>query len=175
VRAAAEVQVLISAEEIGRKVRELGARIAADAAGAPVHLVGVLKGSFVFMADLARAIPGEVTCDFLRVASYRGTRSTGEVRFEMDLTEPIQGLHVVLVEDIVDTGTTVDALVRLLRARGPASLRVCTLLHKPARSKVPVTLDYCGFTIPDRFVVGYGLDVDGRLRQLPYVGVMEGV
>ncbi|MCE9584005.1 MAG: hypoxanthine phosphoribosyltransferase [Planctomycetes bacterium] len=169
------VATLISAPEIAVKIRELGSRIAMDQPGRPIHLVGVLKGSFIFMADLARAIPAEVSCDFLRVTSYKGTNSTGEVRFETDLTEPIEGRITVLVEDIIDTGTTMDALLRVLRARNPAKLLVCSLLHKPSRTKVTVPIDYLGFTIPDRFVVGYGLDFEGRFRNLPYVGVVEGM
>lgn len=169
------VSTLIPAADLAAKIRELGARIAADHPGQPIHLLGVLKGSFIFMADLARAIPADVSCDFLRVASYKGAHSTGEVRFEMDLTEPITGRVAVLVEDIIDTGTTMDSLLRVLRARNPETLKVCALLHKPSRTKIRVPIDYLGFTIPDRFVVGYGLDYDGRYRNLPYVGVVEGV
>jgi len=170
-----QVTTLISAAEIASKIRELGARIAADHPGKPIHLLGVLKGSFIFMADLARAIPAEVSCDFMRVTSYKGTHSTGDVRFEMDLTETIAGRIAVLVEDIIDTGATMDSLLRVLRARNPEKLLVCALLQKPSRTKVTVPIDYLGFTIPDRFVVGYGLDYDGRFRNLPYVGVVEGM
>jgi hypoxanthine phosphoribosyltransferase len=169
----AHVRVLIGADEIRDRVSELGQRIASDHAGQSIHLVGVLKGSFIFMADLARAIPAAVSCDFLRVSSYKGTASTGEVRLEFDLTESISGRHVVLVEDIVDTGVTLDSLRRLLAARDPARLSVCSLLHKPSRTKVPVAIEYLGFTVPDTFVVGYGLDWDGRFRNLPYIGVVE--
>ncbi|MBI2920337.1 MAG: hypoxanthine phosphoribosyltransferase [Planctomycetes bacterium] len=176
VRAGQErVSVLISADSIAQKVGELGELIARDHPGKPIHLLGVLKGSFIFMADLARAIPASVSCDFLRVASYQGSKSTGEVRFDMDLTEVITGKVVILVEDIIDTGATMDALLRILRARGPASLSVCSLLHKPDRTKVRVPIDYLGFTIPNKFVVGYGLDYDGRHRNLPYIGVVEGL
>ena len=175
-RVTERVTVLLSADEIRARILELGEQIASDHAGKAIHLLGVLKGSFIFMADLARAIPAPVSCDFLRVSSYRdGTVSGGDLRFDMDVTESIAGRSVVLVEDIIDTGTTVDTLLRLLRARGPERLSVCTLLHKPERSKVPVPIDYLGFTIPDRFVVGYGLDYAGRFRNLPYVGVVEGI
>ena len=170
-----QVTTLLSAPEIASKIRELGARIASDHPGKPIHLLGVLKGSFIFMADLARAIPAEVSCDFLRVSSYKGTQSTSDVRFEMDLSEPIAGRITVLVEDIIDTGSTMDSLLRVLRARNPEKLLVCALLQKPSRTKVTVPIDYLGFTIPDRFVVGYGLDYDGRFRNLPYVGVVEGM
>ncbi|MCC6741185.1 MAG: hypoxanthine phosphoribosyltransferase [Planctomycetia bacterium] len=169
------VSTLISAADLAAKIRDLGARIAADHPGQSIHLLGVLKGSFIFMADLARAIPAEVSCDFLRVASYKGAHSTGEVRFEMDLTEPITGRIAILVEDIIDTGATMDSLLRVLRARNPEKLKVCSLLHKPSRTKVKVPIDYLGFTVPDRFVVGYGLDYDGHFRNLPYVGVVEGM
>ena len=169
------VTTLISPSEIAARIREMGALIAADHPGRPIHLLGVLKGSFIFMADLARAIPAEVSCDFLRVASYKGTQSTGEVRFEMDLSESIAGRIVVLVEDIIDTGSTMDSLLRVLRARNPEKILVCSLLHKPSRTKVRVPIDYLGFTIEDRFVVGYGLDYDGRYRNLPFVGVVEGI
>jgi hypoxanthine phosphoribosyltransferase len=167
------VEPLIPAADIATRIRELGHRIAADHPGRPIHLLGVLKGSFIFMADLARSIPAQVSCDFLRVASYKGTQSSGQVRFEMDLTEPIADRVVVLVEDIIDTGQTVDALLRVLRARDPEKIAVCALLHKPARTKVPVPIDYLGFEIPDKFVVGYGLDCDGRFRNLPYVGFVK--
>ena len=168
-----KVSVLITAEKIQERVREIGRAISADHPGRPIHLLGVLKGSFIFMADLARCIPATVSCDFLRVSSYKGSTSTGEIRFEMDVTEPITGRIVVLVEDIIDTGTTMDALLRVLRSREPEKLLTCALLHKPSRRKVEVPIDYLGFTIPDRFVVGYGLDFDGRWRNLPYVGAIE--
>jgi hypoxanthine phosphoribosyltransferase len=165
--------VLVSAEQLAAKVRSLGARIRRDYAGREIVLVGVLKGAFIFMADLARAIELPVTCDFLRVSSYRGTESTGSVRFEFDLTQSIEGKHVILVEDIVDTGITAAAVLAQLQAKQPASLALCALMRKPSREKVAVPIDYLGFTIPDQFVVGYGLDYDGRYRNLPYLGVLK--
>ena len=165
--------MLVSVEQLATKVRSLGARIRRDYAGREVVLVGVLKGAFIFMADLARAIDLPVTCDFLRVSSYRGTESTGSVRFEFDLTQSIEGKHVILVEDIVDTGITAAAVLAQLQAKQPASLALCALMRKPSREKVAVPIDYLGFTIPDQFVVGYGLDYDGRYRNLPYLGVLK--
>lgn len=139
-----------------------------------VHLVCVLKGAFVFLADLARAIDGDVTLDFLAVSSYgASTESSGHVQFLKDLSQPIAGRDVVVVEDIVDTGLTLNYLLGALRARSPRTLRVACLLSKPSRRKVPVEVDYVGFTIEDRFVVGYGLDYDERYRNLPEVAVIE--
>ncbi len=153
-------------------MKEVGAALrAAHAADTPLHVVGVLKGSFLFMADLVRAIDGPVTVDFLGVASYEGTRSTGAVQLTHDLRSDIAGKHVVVVEDIVDTGLTLDYLLRNLQSREPASLTVVALLDKPERRKVEVKVDYVGFTIPDAFVVGYGLDLDQLYRNLPYIGV----
>jgi hypoxanthine phosphoribosyltransferase len=136
----------------------------------------VLKGSFVFAADLARAIDLPLRVDFLGVRSYgAGTESSGVVQIIQDLSRPIAGEHVLFVEDIIDTGLTIAHLIELFRTRAPASVRVCSLLHKPGRSRVTVPIDYLGFTIEDRFVVGYGLDCAERYRNLPYIGVLEGV
>ncbi len=165
--------VLVSAERIHRKVQEIGRRITRDYAGREVVLVGVLKGAFIFMADLARSIDLPVTCDFLRASSYRGTESSGEVRLEFDLTQSIKGKDVILVEDIVDTGITAAALLAQLKAKKARSLALCSLMRKPSREKVAVPIDYLGFTIPDKFVVGYGLDFDGRYRNLAYLGVLR--
>jgi hypoxanthine phosphoribosyltransferase len=171
-RDVSELAVLIDAERIAVRVRELGAEVRGwFNADEPILVVGVLKGSFLFMADLVRAIDGPVVCEFLGVSSYEGTESTGAVRLTHDLRVDIAGRHVVLVEDIVDTGLTLDYLLRTLRARGPASLRVVALLDKPDRRRVPVTVDRVGFTIPDAFVVGYGLDLDQLHRNIPYIGV----
>ncbi|MBI3270423.1 MAG: hypoxanthine phosphoribosyltransferase [Planctomycetes bacterium] len=167
------VRVLIPADKIRLRTAQLGRQISKDFAGRELVVVCVLKGAFVFTADLVRRIDVPVTCDFLRVSSYEsGTVSSGQVRFEFDLTQPITGKHVILVEDIVDTGLTMDYLLETLRARHPASLKVCSLLHKPERSKVHVPIDYLGFTIPNEFVIGYGLDYEGKFRGLPYIGVM---
>jgi hypoxanthine phosphoribosyltransferase len=165
---------LVSERRLRARVRELGRRIAADYRGRELHLVGVLHGAFVFMADLARAIPLPLTCDFLRVSSYRsGTETSGSLRFELELARPVRGRHVLVVEDIVDTGLTATAVLAALRRRKPDSLRLCSLLHKPSRERAAVRIDYLGFTVPDRFVVGYGLDFDSRWRNLPYLGTLS--
>jgi hypoxanthine phosphoribosyltransferase len=166
---------LIDAGSIAARVREMAAAIRHDAGpGTPVHLVGVLKGAFVFLADLVRQIPDPVTCDFIAVSSYgAGQTSSGEVQLTKDLDASLQGRHVVLVEDIVDTGRTLAYLQALLRARDPRTLRTACLLDKPARRAVDVRIDYVGFTVADRFVVGYGLDWAEQYRNLPYLGVIE--
>ena len=154
-------------------MRALGRRLTADYAGRDLHLIGVLHGAFVFMADLVREIDLPMTCDFLRVSSYgAGTTSRGRAKITRDFDRPIEGRDVLLVEDIVDTGITASAVLKELRKRGPSSVRLCALLHKPARSRVAVKIDYLGFTVPDRFVVGYGLDFDARYRNLPYIGTV---
>jgi hypoxanthine phosphoribosyltransferase len=169
-----KIQVLYPEEQVQAKVRELAQAINRDYAGKELVLVGVLKGSFIFMADLARNVDVPVTCDFLRVASYDGgTTSSGVVRFEFDITQPITGKHALLVEDIVDTGLTMSYLLESLKSRKPASLKVCAFLSKPSRRKAPVQIDYAGFEIPNKFVIGYGLDFKGEYRNLPYVGVLE--
>jgi hypoxanthine phosphoribosyltransferase len=170
-----QVSTMLDAEQIAARVRELGAQIAKDYADRRLVLVSVLKGSFVFTADLARAIDStNVRIEFLGVRSYgEGTTSSGVVQITQDLTRPIEGEDVLIVEDIVDTGLTIAHLLELFRTRHPASLKVCALLHKPARTKVEVPIHYLGFTIEDRFVVGYGLDWAERYRNLPYIGVVE--
>jgi hypoxanthine phosphoribosyltransferase len=167
---------MLSTETIAARTRELGAQIAKDYADRSLVLVCVLKGSFVFAADLARAIDGPLRVDFLGVRSYgEGTESSGVVQITQDLSKPIEREDVLIVEDIVDTGLTISHLMDLLRVRQPRSVRVCALLHKPARAKVEVKIDYLGFTIEDKFVVGYGLDFAERYRNLPYIGVIERV
>ncbi len=169
------IRTLIPERRLRARVRALGRAIRRDYRGKPLVLVGVLKGAFVFMADLIREIGLPLTCDFLRVSSYgSGTETCGAVRLEFDATQPVRGRHVVLVEDIVDTGLTASAILETLRSRKPASLRLCALLRKPARARVPVKVDYVGFDVPDRFVVGYGLDRAGLHRNLPYLGVLDG-
>lgn len=166
------LRTLISEERIQARVRELGLQIRADFPDQPITLVVVLKGSFLFAADLVRAISGEVRVEFLGVASYHGgTSSSGVVQLTLDLRHGIEGQNVILVEDIVDTGLTIDYLVRMLKVRGPSALRVATLLDKPDNREVEVELSYVGFTIPDEFVVGYGLDLGELYRGLPYVAV----
>jgi hypoxanthine phosphoribosyltransferase len=169
------VAVLLSAERIAARVRELGAEIAREYQGRRLVLVSVLKGSFVFTADLARAIDlPNVRVEFLGVRSYgEGTSTSGVVQITQDLVRPIEGEDVLVVEDIVDTGLTIAHLLELFHTRHPASLKVCALLHKPARTKVEVPINYLGFTIDDRFVVGYGLDWAERYRHLPFIGVVE--
>ena len=166
-----EADVLLSEERIRARVAELGREIARDYAGEPLVVVGVLKGSFVFLADLVRAIDLPLAVDFIGISSYVGTSSTGVVQITSDLTRPIEDQHVLLVEDIVDTGLTIAYLLDNLATRRPASVRVCALLEKPARAKVKVPIHYRGFGIEDVFVVGYGLDWDGKMRNLPFVGV----
>jgi hypoxanthine phosphoribosyltransferase len=168
------IATMLSAEQIAARVRELGAKITKDYEGRQLVLVCVLKGSFVFAADLARAIDLPVRIDFLGVRSYgAGTESSGVVQITQDLAQPIAHEDVLLVEDIVDTGLTIAHLIDLLRTRSPASVKVCALLHKPARARVVIAVDYLGFTIDDHFVVGYGLDFAERYRNLPFIGVVE--
>lgn len=167
-------EVLVSAEALATRVRELGARIDADYAGEEILMVGVLRGAVIFMADLARAISRPVAIDFIAVSSYgASTHSSGVVRFLKDLDEEVEGRHVLIVEDIIDSGLTLKYLYENLRSRRPKSVRICTLLNKPSRRKVEVPVDYNGFDIPDFFVVGYGLDYAEKYRNLPYVGVLK--
>ena len=167
-------EVLIGADALAERVTALAAEVRAAAAPeAPLFVVGVLRGSFVFMADLVRALRGDVRCGFVQVRSYQGTTSVGEVELLMDVDEDLSGQHVVVVEDIVDTGLTVQFLRDYLGSRGPASLQIVSLLDKPSRRQVPVAADHVGFTIPDRFVVGYGLDYLGLYRNLPHIAVLE--
>ena len=168
------VSTLLSEETIRDRVRALGEHIRADYEGKNMLLVCVLKGSFVFAADLARAIDLPLKIDFLGTRSYGdGTESSGVVQITYDLARPIADVHVLLVEDIVDSGLTIAHLLQLLRTRNPASLKVCSLLHKPSRAKIEVPIDYLGFSIEDRFVVGYGLDHAETYRNLPFIGVLS--
>ena len=168
------ISVMLSKESIEARVRELGAAITRDYEHKNLVLVCVLKGSFIFAADLARAIDLPLRVDFLGVRSYGdGTDSSGVVQITQDLSRPIERQDVLLVEDIVDTGLTIAHLMDLLRTRQPNSVKVCSLLHKPARAKVEVKVDYLGFTIEDKFVVGYGLDYAERYRNVPFIGVVE--
>jgi hypoxanthine phosphoribosyltransferase len=167
-------RVLIRAPDLTARVGELGRQIGDDYAGRTPMLVGVLKGAVVFLADLMRAIDAPCECDFIAVSSYgASTRSSGIVELTKDLSVPIEGRDVLIVEDIVDTGRTLAYLLRNLETRQPRTLRVCTLLDKVSRREVPVPLDYVGFAIPDEFVVGYGLDFAGLYRNLPYLGVLD--
>lgn len=170
----ATIEVMISAEQIDERIRELAKEVRQHYAGKTITCIGVLKGCFVFMADFVRALEGDVTVEFLGVSSYRGTQSSGEVRITHDLNVPIEGRDCLIVEDIVDTGLTLAFLHKTLSVRKPASLRVVTLLDKPSRRAVEVQVDWVGFTIPDAFVIGYGLDLDQRYRNLPYIGLYQG-
>jgi hypoxanthine phosphoribosyltransferase len=164
---------LISSEQIQTRVRTLADEIQRDH-GDDLHLVCVLKGAFMFMADLLRALPDDTSIDFMALSSYgKSTRSSGEVRLLKDLDFGLEGRNVVIVEDIVDTGLTLTYLQDILRARGPKTLRTACLLSKPSRRLVDVKVDYIGFTIEDKFVVGYGLDYGEKYRSLPYIGVLE--
>jgi hypoxanthine phosphoribosyltransferase len=167
--------VLLSEDMIQAKVAELGQRITADYTGRELTLVSVLKGSLPFMADLMRHVGLPLTIDLMEVSSYGGsmTETSGLVRIIKDLSASIDGREVLLVEDIIDTGLTLNYLMRYLRGKNPASLRICTLLDKPARRLVEIPVDYVGFTIPDQFVVGYGLDYGEHYRNLRYVGVLR--
>ena len=167
-------KILYTEEELARRVKELGAQIAADYAGRQPMLISVLRGSYIFMADLTRAIGLDVTVDFMAVSSYgAGTVSSGQVEIKKDLSDSIEGRDLIVVEDILDSGNTLYYLMDVLRARKPASIRICALMDKPERRTKPISADYVGFTIPDAFIVGYGLDYAERYRNLPYVGVLR--
>ena len=167
-------EVLFSEQQLADKVAELGARISADYAGKDPLIVSVLKGSYVFMADLTRRISIPCNVDFMAVSSYgAGTKTTGEVQIIKDIGSKIDGRHLIIVEDILDSGVTLSFLMKVLKARVAASIRLCTLLSKPERRKVDVPVDYLGFEIPDAFVVGYGLDYAEKYRNLPYIGILK--
>jgi hypoxanthine phosphoribosyltransferase len=168
------LEILITAEQLQKRISEIGAEITSDYTGRRPELICVLKGAMVFMSDLMRAIDLNLTIDFIAVSSYsKGSTSTGEVKIIKDLDEPLEGRDIILVEDILDTGLTLSYLVRSFRSRGATSIKIATLLNKPERRKVEVAPDYVGFEIPDKFVVGYGLDFDERYRNLPYIGVVK--
>jgi hypoxanthine phosphoribosyltransferase len=170
------MKILFTRDQIAARIRELGAEIEHDyPAGEEIHLVSVLKGGFMFMADLVRAMSARVTLDFIAVSSYqRSTRSSGEVRLLKDLDSGLEGRHVIIVEDIVDTGLTLTYLQDILRARSPKTLRTACLLSKPSRRQVEVRVEYIGFTIDDHFVVGYGLDYAEKYRSLDHIAVLDG-
>ena len=168
------LQVLFTQKQLEQRVDELAQQINRDYADKEILLVSILRGSFIFMADLARKITRPCRVDFMSVSSYgKGTSSSGQVQITKDLSEDISGMHVIVVEDILDSGNTLSYLLRLLEQRHPASIRLCTLLDKPERRKVEVSVHYSGFTIPDAFVVGYGLDYAERYRNLPYIGILK--
>lgn len=170
------IKVLISEKEVDEKIEALGKQISKDYEGRQVHLICVLKGGAFFMCELAKRITTPVSLDFMSVSSYGdGTSSSGVVRIAKDLDESIEGKDVLIVEDIIDSGRTLYYLMDVLRQRHPKSLRLCTLLDKPERREKDVKVDYVGFEIPDEFVVGYGLDYAQKYRNLPYIGLVEGV
>ena len=167
-------EVLFSAEQLAKRIREMGKQITDDYEGKEILMIGVLRGAVIFMADLARAVEVPVAIDFMAVSSYgTSTSSSGVVRILKDLDEDVEGKHLLIVEDIIDSGLTLNYLVENLRSRRPASVKICTLLNKPERRKVDVPVEYNGFTIPDYFVVGYGLDYAEKYRNLPYIGVLK--
>ena len=167
-------RVLIPEDKVDERIAQLGEQISRDYAGKQVHLIGILKGSIFFICELAKRITVPVTMDFMSVSSYgAGTKSTGVVKLIKDLDEPSEGKDVLVVEDIIDSGHTLSYLLKNLSDRHPASIRLCTLLDKPERREVDVEVDYQGFSIPDEFVIGYGLDYDQRYRNLPYIGVLS--
>lgn len=169
-----QLKVLISAEDIARRVQELGREITADYQGRSLMIIGILKGAVVFMSDLIRQISVPLEVDFMAISSYgEATETSGVVQLLKDLDRPIEGKHVLIVEDIIDTGLTLSYLYQLLQSRNPATLKTVVLLDKPERRRTDFTPDYVGFTIPDKFVIGYGLDYNHMHRELPYVGVLE--
>ncbi len=168
-----QIKPYISEEKIKAKVAEIGQQITKKFEGKPVTAVCVLKGSFIFFSDLIRSIDLDITCEFFGVSSYQGTSTSGEVKVTLDLTKPVENQHLILVEDIVDTGLTMNYLKTSILARKPASLTTVSLLHKPEALKVPCDLDYVGFKITNEFVVGYGLDYEGFYRNLPYIGQVQ--
>ncbi len=167
-------RVLFTEEELKQRVQQIGAKITADYAGKEILLICVLRGSYIFTADLSRAIDLPCTIDFMAVSSYgKGTSSSGQVMITKDLSEHIEGKNVIVVEDILGSGNTLFYLFQLLQARKPATLRLCTLLDKPDRRVKPIHVDYGGFEIPDEFVVGYGLDYAEKYRNMPYIGILK--
>ena len=171
---AEHVKVLLSEKEVDDRIQAIGEQISRDYAGKQVHLICVLKGGSFFLCELAKRITVPVSLDFMSVSSYGSeTKSSGVVKIIKDLDEPIKGKDVLVIEDIVDSGRTLSYLMEMLKDRGPASLKLCTLLDKPDRRVIDLPVDYTGFEIPDEFVVGYGLDYDQRYRNLPYIGVIS--
>jgi len=167
-------KVLISEEEIQQKVKELAARISKDYEGKRLLMICILKGAIMFYSDLARNISIPMAMDFMAVSSYgAGTKTSGEVRILKDLSGPAEGLDILIVEDILDSGNTLNYIENILKDRNPASLKICTLLDKPERREKPIIVDYVGFEIPDEFVIGYGLDYSEKYRNLPFIGVLK--
>ncbi|MCM1040215.1 MAG: hypoxanthine phosphoribosyltransferase [Ruminococcus sp.] len=171
---AEQIEVLLSEEKINARIREIGEQISKDYAGKSVHLVCILKGGSFFMCELAKRITVPVSIDFMSVSSYgSSSESGGVIKIIKDLDEPLMDKHVLVIEDIVDTGNTLNYLLKLLKDKGAADVRLCALLDKPDRRVVDIKADYTGFEIPDEFVVGYGMDYDQRYRNLPYIGIVK--
>lgn len=171
-----QIKVMLSEEKVDQRIAELGEAISRDYAGKQVHIIGILKGSVFFMCELAKRITVPVSMDFMSVSSYGdGTVSSGIIRIAKDLDETLEGKDVIVIEDIIDSGRTLSYLLEILSKRNPNSMKLCTLLDKPDRRVREVKVDYVGFEIPDEFVVGYGLDYAQKYRNLPYIGVVEGV
>ena len=167
-------KVLLSEDQLSQKIAELGEEISKDYQGKEIVAICVLKGAILFMADLARAVKVPMALDFMAVSSYgNGTSTSGTVRILKDLDNSIEGKHVLVVEDIIDSGVTLKYLLKNLKSRKPASIKLCTLLNKPERRRVEVDIDYCGFTVPDYFLVGYGLDYAEKYRNLPFIGILK--
>jgi hypoxanthine phosphoribosyltransferase len=167
-------KILITEEQIKNRIKELGKQISKDFKGKELTVVSILRGSFLFTADLCRSIDLDQKLDFMAVSSYgNDTKSSGIVKVEKDLAESITGRHVLIIEDIIDTGLTLSHVLKLLKTREPASIKICVLCNKPSNLQQHVNIDYCGFTIGDEFVVGYGLDHKGYLRNLPYIGIVK--
>lgn len=171
---AEQVEVLLSEQEVDDRIRKMGEQISKDYAGKNLHIICILKGASFFMCELAKRITVPVSIDFMSLSSYGSdTESSGVIKIKKDIEEPLEGRHVLVVEDIVDTGRTLKYLVELLSDRGAADVKLCALLDKPERREVDIEADYIGFSIPDEFVVGYGLDYDQRYRNLPYIGAVK--
>ena len=169
-----KIRVLLTEEEVNKKIKKIGEQVSKDYAGKSVHMICVLKGGVFFTCELAKRITVPVSLDFMSVSSYGSeTKSSGIVKIVKDLDESIEGKEVIIIEDIIDSGRTLSHLKKLLGQRNPASLKICTLLDKPERRVVDVDVEYVGFQIEDKFVVGYGLDYDQQYRNLPYIGVVE--
>lgn len=168
------IHEMFSKEQIEKKISELAEQLNRDYAGETLHLICVLKGSVFFFTELAKRVTVPVTIDFMAVSSYgKGTSSSGELEVRKDLDEPIEGMHCLIVEDIIDSGNTLSMTKKMLLGRNPASLKICTLLDKPERRETNIEVEYTGYVIPDKFVVGYGLDYAQKYRNLPYIGVLE--
>lgn len=167
-------EILLTQEQLAARVKELGDQISKDYQGKEILMIGILRGAVIFMADLARAVKVPVALDFMAVSSYgQSTSSSGIVRILKDLDEEVQGKHLLIVEDIIDSGLTLKYLLENLKSRNPASIKICTLLNKPERRKAEVPVEYNGFTIPDNFVVGFGLDYAEKYRNLPFIGILK--